>query len=146
MKVILKSDVKKVGKKGEVKEVSDGYARNFLIARDLAVPYSEGSLKVLHKQNADKAAQDEENRKDATLLKEEIEKKEFSFKVRSKDGKVFNSVSSKQIAEKLKEEGYPIDKRKIIDNEPVTTLGYNPIRIELYKDVIATVKVRLVEE
>ena len=102
MKVILLSDVKKVGKKGEVKEVSDGYARNFLIARNLAVPYSEGSKKVLAKQEADKLRADEESRYEAKLLKEEIEPLTFEFPVKSKDGNVFGSVSSKQIAEKLK--------------------------------------------
>ena len=146
MKVILLNDVKKVGKKGEVKEVSDGYARNFLIARSLAVPYSEGSARVLEKQNEDKIREDEERRKEAQAVKEEIEKKEFLFPVKSKNGKVFNSVSSKQVAEHLNKQGYAVDKRKIIDNEPITSLGYNMIRIELYKDVIATVKIRLVEE
>ena len=146
MKVILLSDVKKVGKKGEVKEVSDGYARNFLIARNLAVPYSEGSKKVLAKQEADKQREDEEKRYEAKLLKEQIEPMTFEFPVKSKDGNVFGSISTKQIAEKLKDEGFTIDKRKILDNEPIKELGVTNVRVELYKDVIATISVRLTEE
>ena len=146
MKVILLSDVKNVGKKGEIKEVSDGYARNFLILRGLAVAASETGKKVLEKQNAEAAAEDARLREEATKLKAELEKKEFQFRVKSKNGRVFNSVSTKQIAEELRKNGYTIDKRKIIDNEPITTLGYSNIKIELYKDVIGTIKVKLVEE
>ena len=146
MKVILLSDVKKVGKKGEVKEVSDGYGQNYLIRQNLAVAYSEGSKKVLDKQNENKAKEDEANRAKAVEMKNEIEKKMFDFPVKSKNGKVFNSVSSKQIAEQLKKQGYEIDKRKILDNEPITSLGVTQVRIELYKEVIATIKVHLIEE
>ncbi len=146
MKVILLSDVKKVGKKGEVKEVSDGYGQNYLIRQNLAVAYSEGSKKVLDKQNENKAKEDEENRAKATQMKNEIEKKMFDFPVKSRNGKVFNSVSTKQIAEQLRKQGYEIDKRKILDNEPITSLGVTQVRIELYKDVIATIKVHLIEE
>lgn len=146
MKVILLSDVKKVGKKGEIVEVSDGYARNFLFARKLAVVASETGKKVLEKENAEKAALDAQKREEAKALAEVLSKKEFQFRVKAKEGHVFNSVSTKQIADELKKAGITIDKRKIIDNEPVTTLGYSNIRIELYKDVIATIKVKLVEE
>ena len=146
MKVILLSDVKKVGKKGEVKEVSDGYAQNFLIKQNLAVPASEGSIKVLNKQNAEKEKLDAENKEEAKRIKEELKEKEFVFKVKAKDDKVFNSISSKHIAEELNRQGYQIDKRKIIDNEPLTTLGINIVRIQLYKDVIAEVKIKLEKE
>ncbi len=146
MKVIMLSDVKKVGKKGEVVEVADGYARNFLIARKLAVVASDTGVKVLQKQKADEDARQEELRKEAIALKSALEGEEFVFKVNSKNGKVFNSISTKHLQEALKKQGYTIDKRKIIDNEPLTSLGYNHVRIELYKDVIATIKVKLVEE
>ena len=146
MKVIMLSDVKKVGKKGEVVEVADGYARNFLIARKLAVVASDTGVKVLQKQKADEDARQEELRKEAIALKSALEGEDFVFKVNSKNGKVFNSISTKHLQEALKKQGYTIDKRKIIDNEPLTSLGYNHVRIELYKDVIATIKVKLVEE
>jgi len=146
MKVILLSDVKKLGKKGEVKEVSDGYAKNFLFAQKLAVQANESANKVLEKQNEERAKQDAINREEATKVKEQIEKMEFAFKVKASGGRVSGSVSTKNIADELKSKGIEIDKRKIIDNEPITTLGYNKVRVELYKGVIATIKIKLVEE
>ena len=146
MKVILLSDVPKVGKKGEIKEVADGYARNFLIARGLAVQESNASKKILEKQNEEAAKLDEQKRKEAKALGEELAKKILIFKVKAKDGKVSGSISTKQIEEELKKQGIVIDKRKIKDNEPLNALGTYDIRVELYKDVIGKIKVRLVEE
>ena len=146
MKVILLSDVKKVGKKGEVKNVADGYARNFLIKNGLAVMESEGSKKVLDKQNEEAKKLDEEKRAEALKLKEVLASKEFVFKVNDKNGKVFNSVSTKQIAEKLLSQGIVIDKKKIKDTKPISTLGYSFVKIDLYKDVVADIKVKLEEE
>ena len=146
MRVILLTDVPKVGKKGEIKQVSDGYGRNYLIARGLAVMESEGAKKVLDKQNAEAQKLDEENRKKAQELKEQLEKRSYEFKVKAKEGKVSGSVSSKQIEEAVKKDGFTIDKRKIINSEPLNQLGTYEVKVELYKDVIATLKVILVEE
>lgn len=145
MKVILLQDVKKVGKKGEVKEVSDGYARNFLIMRNLAVAASNDSMKVLKNQKADEAAKQAELKKEAQALADKLSKMEFSFKVNAKNGTVFNSVSTKQIVEALKAKDIIVDKRKFVDKEPVTTLGYSNVKVELYKGVIGTIKVLLKE-
>ena len=146
MKVILLNDVKKVGKKGEVKEVADGYARNFLIARGLAVVASAGANKVLEKQNEEKARQDELNKEEALKTKEKLETLELDFKVKANNGRVSGSVSTKEICEELKKKGIEIDKRHIIDNAPITTLGFSHVKIELYKGVIGTIRVKLVEE
>ena len=146
MRVILLTDVPKVGKKGEIKQVSDGYGRNYLIARGLAVMESEGAKKVLDKQNAEAQKLDEENRKKAQELKEQLEKRSYEFKVKAKEGKVSGSVSSKQIEEAVKKDGFTIDKRKIINSEPLNQLGTYDVKVELYKEVIATLKVILVEE
>lgn len=146
MKVILLADVAKLGKKGDVKNVADGYGRNFLMARGLAVPATEKANEVLEKQNEQKAKEDAQLRAKATELKNELAKKEFIFKVKAKEGKVFNSVSTKQIEDELKKKGFIIDKRKIIDNEPITSLGYSNVKVELYKDVIGIIKVKLEEE
>lgn len=146
MKVILLSDVKKVGKKGEIKDVADGYARNFLIARGLAVAESDSSKKILDAQKAKEAKEDDENRKLAIEIKNKIESKVFTFEVNAKNGKVFNSISSKQIEEELAKEGLTIDKKKIIDPKPISELGITNVKIELYKNVIATIKVNLIEK
>ena len=97
MRVILLTDVPKVGKKGEIKDVADGYARNFLLKRGLAVMESEGSKKVLEKQKEDAAKLDAQKREEAKELKKIIEQKTLEFKVKAKEGKVSGSVSTKQI-------------------------------------------------
>lgn len=145
MKVILLSDVAKLGKKGDVKNVADGYGRNFLIARGLAVVASEGANKVLEKQNEQAALLDEENRKKANELKQVLASKVLEFKVKAKEGKVSGSVSGKQIEEELKKQGITIDKRKIKDSEPLNALGTYDVKIELYKDIIGIIKVKLIE-
>lgn len=146
MRVILLTDVAKLGKKGDIKEVADGYGRNFLIARGLAVLESEGSKKVLEKQNEEAKKLDEKKRQEAIELSKLLETKTLTFPVKAKEGKVSGSVSTKQIEEALKKEGIIIDKRKIKDNEPLNSLGTYDIKIELYKDVLGTIKVKLVEE
>ena len=145
MKVILLSDVAKLGKKGEVKNVADGYGRNFLIARGLAVVASDTANKVLEKQNEEKAIEDAENRKKANELKDVLACKVLTFKVKASEGRVSGSVSTKQIEDELKKQGIVIDKRKIKDNEPLNTLGTYDIKIELYKDIIGIIKVKLIE-
>ncbi len=140
MKVILKEDVKKLGKKGDVKEVADGYGRNFLIARGLAVPYTAKSSEILAEQKAEEAAIDAEKRKEAEKLAEELEKMTFTFLVNSgKEGRVFGSVSTKQIVEELRKKGIHVDKRKILDTQPIMSLGVTKVRVDLYKGVIGTI-------
>jgi len=146
MKVILLSDVKKVGKKGEIKEVADGYARNFLILRGLAVEESKSSKAILDKQNDEAAKIDAANRVKANELKAKIESQEFTFKVKAEGGRVSGSVSGKQIEEELAKKGLVIDKKKIKDSKPISTLGYSNVKIELYKDIIANIKIKLIEE
>lgn len=146
MKVILLKDVAKVGKKGEIKEVADGYARNFLIARGLAIQESSGSKKVLDEQNKENARIDAENRVKANELKEELTKIVLEFKVKASNGRVSGSVSGKQIEEALKKKNIIIDKRKIKKFEALNELGTYDINVELYKDIIGIIKVKLVEE
>ena len=146
MKVILLADVPKLGKKGEVKEVADGYARNYLIARGLAVAQSSTAKKILEEQNEQAQLLDEQNRQQALALKDLLATKTLTFKVKAKDGKVSGSVSGKQIEEELKKDNIIIDKRKIKSNEILNNLGTYNIDIELYKDVIGTIKVVLVED
>jgi len=146
MKVILIKDVAKLGKKGDIKEVADGYGRNFLIARGLAVMESNASKKILDAQKQEEKELDAENRVKANELKQQLENKVLEFKVKAKDGRVSGSISGKQIEEALKKDGLVIDKRKIKDSEPLNTLGTFNVKIELYKDIIGTIKVKLTEE
>ena len=145
MKVILKQDVKKVGKKGEVVEVSDGYARNFLIARGLAVAETKASREILEEEKAEEKKLDAEKEKEARALAEKLDNMTFNFHVNSgEEGRVFGSVSTKQIVEELNKQGIKIDKRKILDTSPVNTLGVTNVRVELHKNVIGTIKVKLI--
>lgn len=145
MRVILLKDVAKVGKKGEIKEVADGYARNFLIARGLAVQESTGSKKILDQQNEDAAKKDAENRVEANKVKDEMAKLTLEFKLKASNGRVSGSVSGKQIEEALKAKGISIDKRKIKDGETLNALGVYNVKVELYKDIIGIIKVKLIE-
>lgn len=145
MKVILLQDVKKVGKKGETIEVTDGYATNFLLPRRLAVNATKRSVEILDKQKEDARILDEQNRKNAEELKEKLKTITLEFTCKTgKDGKLFGSVSSKQVVEMLKSKyGISIDKRKFVDKEAVNTLGVTILKNELYKGVVAEIKVHV---
>ena len=148
MKVILTQDVKKVGKKGEIVNVADGYGQNFLIKNKLAVLATTHGKEIVA-QNKEKARlQDLENKKNAEELKKVLEGITLEFQLSSgKDGKTFGSVSTKNIVEELqKTHNIKVDKRKFINARPIQALGYTQLKIELYKDVIATIKVHLSEK
>ena len=152
MKVILLSDVKKVGKKGETVTVSDGYGANFLIPRGLAKLSTEATQRELARDNAAEEARQKELKAEAEKVAERLEHIEVKFKSKvGKDGRMFGSISPKEIAEGLEEQwGIQIDKRKFIDKYPVNALGYARLKIELYKgsqgQVIGTIVVHIEEE
>ncbi|MBE6103669.1 MAG: 50S ribosomal protein L9 [Erysipelotrichaceae bacterium] len=145
MKVILLSDVKNVGKKGEVKQVADGYGRNYLVKNGLAVEATKKSMEILTKQKADEAARETEMREEAIELKNKLEKMTISFKVKAgSDGKMFGSVSNAKIAETLaKDYQIQVDKRKFVDNGNITELGMHKVRVELFKGVVATLNINI---
>ncbi|NLC96791.1 MAG: 50S ribosomal protein L9 [Erysipelotrichaceae bacterium] len=146
MKVILLNDVKKVGKKGDVVEVADGYARNFLIAKGYAVQETTTSKKILEIQKGEEAENQAELKKEAENLKNKLENLVVEFKVRSgKEGKVFGSISTKQIVEELSKMGIKVDKRKFIDTTPINVLGTTIVKVELYKGVVGNIKCHLSE-
>lgn len=148
MKVILLKDVKKVGKKGEIVNVADGYGQNFLIKQNLAVLSTAYGKEQVEKRKEQERLEDIENRQKAEELKKVIENLTLEFKLSSgKNGKTFGSVSTKNIVEELmKTHGIKVDKRKFIDARPIQALGYTNMKIELYKGVIATIKVHLSEK
>ena len=144
MKVILLADVKKVGKKDQTVEVSDGYANNFLFPRHLAVPLSKKSAEVLENQQEERKEQAAKMKADAEALAKRLEGITLTFKVKTgREGKLFGAVSLKQVAEELAKLGIEIDKRKFVDKGPLDELGFHHIGVELYKGVIGKVHVEI---
>ena len=144
MKVILLADVKKVGKKDQTVEVSDGYANNFLFPRKLAVPLSKKSAEVLENQQEERKELAAKMKADAEALAKKLEGITLSFKVKTgREGKLFGAVSLKQVADELAKQGIEIDKRKFVDKGPLDELGYHHISVELYKGVIGKVHVEI---
>lgn len=147
MKVIFIKDLKGQGKKKEIKEVADGYAMNYLIKNGYAVKYTKTSNEILNQEIKNEKELFEENTKNAKLIKQKLEKETITFKVKSgSNDKIFGSISSKQIYEELNKLGYNIDKRKIFINNPITSLGIHIIKIELFKDVIANVNIKIISK
>lgn len=144
MKVLFIKDLKKQGKKGEIKEVTAGYAQNYLIKNGYAVQLNEKTLSQYNKEQNKIKEEDLNNRKEALLIKEKLEKLELVFKVKvGKSDKVFGRISPKQIKEELEKKGYNLDKKQISNSENASSLGYHYIDIILYKDVIAKIKIKL---
>ena len=142
MKIILIDNVKGTGKKDEVKEVKDGYG-SFLIKNKKAVLYSTKSNEVLNTQIKDRNDKEEQLILECTNIKNKLEKDTLEFLVKTgNDGKVFGSISSKQISEELKKKGYNIDK-KLIDRENLNTLGTHIVTINLHKKVVTHLNVVL---
>lgn len=147
MKVIFIKDVKGQGKKDEIKEVKDGYAMNYLIKNKYAVPYTDTSNKRLNDEIKERKIQEEKDIEEANKIKEKLKKEKISFKVKTgKEDRVFGSISSKQIKDELDKLGYKIDKKKIILDTPISSLGHHFVKIELHKKVIAELEIVLNKE
>ena len=145
MKVIFNKDLKGQGKRGEIKEVKDGYAKNYLIKNKYAVIYTETSNKILKNEIETRKQQEMKDIEEANKTKNKLEKEIIKFKVKTgKEDKVFGSVTAKQIKEELDKLGYNIDKKKINIDNTVSTLGHHIIKIELHKKVIAQLNIELV--
>ena len=146
MKVIFIKDMKKVAKKGDIKEVKDGYAENYLIKNKIAVAYTEKNIKTLNEEKKQEDLLDKEKKEEANALKKELEKLNLVYKVKTGDhDRVFGSISPKQIKESLTEKGYKIDKKQITLTTSLQSLGFHKVEIELYKDIKAELKVQLVK-
>lgn len=148
MKVILLSDVKNLGKKGDIVKVADGYGRNFLVRQHLAVEATKKSMEILDEQKLQESLEEKQSEANAEAIKRQLAKLTLEFKVKTgKDGRVFGSVSTKQIAEQLMQKyNIKIDKRKVLDNTAINALGYTDVKIDLYKNkVIGVIRVHLSE-
>ena len=148
MKVILLQDVKKLGKKDQTIEVSDGYAVNFLFPRRLAVQVTKKSVEVLENQQEQRRENDAKMKADAQELAKKLDTLTLTFKVKTGiGGKLFGAVSLKQVVEELsKQFAINIDKRKFVDKGPLDQLGFHHLGVELYKGVFGKVHVHLEEE
>ncbi|MDQ0351523.1 large subunit ribosomal protein L9 [Alkalibacillus filiformis] len=148
MKVIFTSDVKGKGKKGEVKDVNEGYARNYLFKHNLAVEANKGNLKQLEGQQKKQQEKEQQELDEAKQLKETIEGLTVELTAKSGDsGRLFGSVTSKHISDELKgSHNIKIDKRKIELDDPIRTLGYTNVPVKLHPKVTATVKVHVQEK
>lgn len=146
MKVILTEDVKKRGKKGDVLELANGYA-NFLIKSNKAIEANDDNVQKLNEQLAIEKANEEAHLKEMTLLKEEIEKVELRIKVKvGAEGKVYGSVSTKQIVTEFdKQFNIKLDKKKIVTEEVLNSIGTYNLDINLAKGIKAIIKVHLEE-
>lgn len=144
MKVIFIKDLKGQGKKGEIKEVKDGYGQNFLIKKGYAKLFNEKNYNELELQKKQEKKQDDLKRSEALKLKEKLEKTNLLFKVKTGEGdRVFGSVSQKQIKEALENKGFKILKTQIEMEHNLTSLGFSNVTIRLYKDIVATIRVQL---
>ena len=141
MQVIFLKDLKGQGKKGDIKEVSDGYAINFLIKKGYAIKKTQGSLIKLNEQKEEDRLHDIELTKNAEKTKKELEKLTLVFTAKAgKMDKMFGSISSKQIKEELEKKNYKFDKKQI-KTETINTFGYHDVIINLYKGVIGKIRV-----
>ncbi len=146
MKVIFTKDVKGQGKAGEIKEVKDGYGKNFLIKNGYAVLYTLRSKEILDISNKNKEENEKEEIKRCEKLRDELKERVLEFKVKTgEQDRVFGSISTKQISSELEKLGYKIDKKKIILDSPIDSLGYHEVQINLHKKVVAKVTVQLVK-
>ncbi|WP_394140488.1 50S ribosomal protein L9 [Cytobacillus oceanisediminis] len=147
MKVIFLKDVKGKGKKGEVKNVADGYAHNFLIKQGLAVEASQANVSSLNAQKKKEEKLAAEELADAKKLKETLEKLTVEFSTKAGEGgRLFGSITSKQIAEELqKTHKIKIDKRKIEMDDAIRSLGYTKVPVKLHTEVMATLNVHVKE-
>ena len=148
MKVILKADIKGVGKKDQLINASDGYARNFLFPKNLAVEANAENMSKLKGMQDSKAFKKSQEKEEAERIADKLSKILLKIKVKSgANGKIFGGVSSKEIAENLeKQYQIKVDKKKIDLKEPIKTLGTITVDIKLFEGVIGKVKVDIISE
>lgn len=146
MKVIFLKDLKNQGKRGEIKEVKDGYAQNFLIKNGYASQLTEKNLGKFETEKRKQQMKEEAEKEIARQLKEKLDKVEITIKVKTgANDKVFGSISPKQIKESLDELGYKIDKKQIEIKNSITSLGYHDVKINLHKEIFAKIKLHVVK-
>lgn len=148
MKVILKQDIKGVGKKNEVINASDGYARNFLFPKNLAVEANAENMNKLNAQNEAKQYKKDVEKEEAKEISKKLERIMLTIKVQAgENGKIFGSVSSKEIAENLEQQyKIKIDKKKIELKDAIKTTGQRTVDVKLYEGVSGKIKIDVISQ
>ena len=147
MRVILLDDVSKVGRRGEVRDVSDGYARNYLIPKKLALSATTGNLKNLEQIKRQQDAKADRIKGEAEALRNRIDALVYEERRQaSEEGKLFGSVTSQDVADFLGTRGIPIERRRITLEEPIKALGEHVVSMRLHQDVTAQLRVNIVRE
>jgi large subunit ribosomal protein L9 len=143
MKVILTQDVKKLGLKGELKEVSDGYARNFLLPKNLAVEATAKRIKELDERKVSSDRKKEKEEEQARSIKAQLEGKTINVKAKmGKDGKLYGAVTAQEISDAIKSQlGIDLDKRKVELKENIKHEGEHTVKLKIYQGVVTEITV-----
>jgi large subunit ribosomal protein L9 len=147
MKVILKEDVHGLGKAGQIINVKDGYARNFLFPKGLALVADEKNMRLLEYQKKKFEEQAKKKRQDAESIAERLTGIQITIKSKAgEDQKLFGSITSKDIAEALQKEGFSIERKQIMISEPIKRLGEYEVEVKLHSNINAKLKINVVAE
>jgi large subunit ribosomal protein L9 len=145
-KLILRSDVKGVGKRGDIVDVADGYARNYLLPRSLAMPASSGSVAQATAMRTARDLKDAKNRESAETVARALVASQVKITAKAKEGRLFGSVSEKDIAEAVKTQtGVAIDRRTIHLADPIKTVGEHSVPIRLHGDVQFSITITVIQ-
>lgn len=144
MKVLLKQDVPKIGKKGELLDVKEGYARNFLIPNGLAVEASGGAVKQVEEEKKALDRRKAKEKEEAQELGKKIEAVPILLKHKAgEEGRLFGSITSSEVADALKQKGFDIEKKKIVLDEPIRLVGRHNAKIKLHPEVTVSIAVEV---
>ncbi len=146
MEVILTEDVEKLGKKGEVVKVKDGFFRNFLFPRNRAIACNAGNLRALELRKAREAAKEKDEKEKCLEIAKKIEKLTVTIAAQvGEEDKLYGTVTPQQIADALKENGLLVDKKKISEEEPIKKAGAYTVKVKLHPEVECTLKLKVVK-
>ena len=147
MEVILRDHVEKLGQRGEIVKVSDGYARNYLLPRKLALPATEGNRKHVERERKIMETREAEEKSQAEAIASRLSTVDITIARRvGETEQLYGSVTASDIAEFLKTKGFEIDRRKLILPEPIKTIGEHDVPLKLHREVTAPLKVKVVKE
>lgn len=146
MKVLLKQDVAKIGKKGELLEVKEGYARNFLIPNGLAVEATGGTLKQLDEEKKAVERRKAKEKEEAQALAARIKGLTVTLKHKAgEEGRLFGSITSAEVSEALKQKGFEIDKKQVVVDDPIRLVGKYEVKVKLHHEVTASLHVEVMK-